>query len=180
MEDAMEGPKAPAAAAPPAKPADAIGKAVSRDIAAAFGDAVAVLIRSPFHRSTFVPELEWLVAPGIASGQFAIAHRTDPKTGAQTAISFVLWAKVSEEVSQRLSNAGGKPKLKPDEWMSGEIPWLIEAAGEADATRNLLKSMVAKRFAATGINFMQLAADGKYRPTRLEHKDETSGAPTVN
>jgi cytolysin-activating lysine-acyltransferase len=179
-EDAMEGSDVAAAAVAHAMPPESIGRAVSRDAATAFGDVVAVLMRSPFHRSTFVPELEWLVAPGVASGQFAIAHRTDPKTGAQTAISFMLWAMVSPEVSKRLAGVNAKPKLKPEEWMSGDIPWLVEAAGESDTTRNLLKSMVAKRFATTGINFMQMAPDGKYRPTRLEHKDEAPPVPTVN
>jgi hemolysin-activating ACP:hemolysin acyltransferase len=179
MEDAMAGTKTSTTAADPSKVQPLIGKAVSRDVAAAFGDTVAVLMRSPFHRSTFLPELEWLVGPGIASGQFAIAHRSDPRNGAQTAVAVVLWALVSDLVHQRLMAASGKPKLKPEEWTSGAVPWLIEAAGEAEATRNLLKSLVAKKFADTGLNMMQLGADGKFRPSRLENKPETTPAAAI-
>ena len=157
-----------------------IGKAVSREIAGAFGDAVTVLMHSPFHRAIFLPELEWLIAPGFACGQYAIAHRTDAKTGTQSAVGFVTWATVSDEVSRRLIATNGKPRLKPEEWRSGKTAWLIEAAGEADATRNLISSLVAKQFATSGLNVMQLGADGKYHATRVEPKVEKPADAAVN
>ncbi len=157
-----------------------IGKAVSRDVAAAFGDAVAVLLRSPFHRAVFLPELEWLIAPGIACGQYAIAHRTDPKTGTQSAVSFATWAMVSDDVNKRLMASNGKPKLKPEEWRSGKTPWLIEAAGETEATRNLVSSLVTKQFASSGLNVMQMGADGTFRATRIAPTAEKPADAAVN
>ncbi len=157
-----------------------IGKTVSREVAGAFGDAVTVLMHSPFHRAIFLPELEWLIAPGFACGQYAIAHRTDAKTGTQSAVGFVTWATVSDEVSRRLIGANGKPRLKPEEWRSGKTAWLIEAAGEADATRNLISSLVAKQFSNSGLNVMQLGADGKYHATRIEPKADKPTETLVN
>ncbi len=164
----------------PVNPVAEIGKNVSREIASAFGDAVAVLMHSPFHRTVFLPELDWMVAPGVACGQYAIAHRTDPKSGTQTAISFVTWAMVSDEVNRRLLAANSKPRLKSEEWRSGKTAWLIEAAGESEATRNLMSSLVAKQFAVGGLNVMQLGPDGKFRPTRLQPKPEKPADASVN
>jgi len=151
----------------------AMGNAISRGVATAFGDAVAVLMRHQNYRHAFLCDLEWMVAPGVASGQFAIAHRNDPKTGASAAIGVVLWAMVSEEVNQRLSAANARPKLKPEEWTSGQIPWLVEAAGEPESTRELLKALVGKRFAKAGLRAMQMGADGKLAATVLEAAPET-------
>jgi len=156
------------------------GKTLSRDIAAAFGEAVAILIRSPFHHATFLPELEWMLAPGIASGQYAIAHRTDSMTGAQTAIGFVTWAMVSDEVNQRLLTTNSRPKLKPLEWRSGKTAWLIEAAGDAEATRNLIATLMDRQFAVSGLNIMQQGPDGKFRATRIAPKVVKPADAAVN
>ena len=157
----------------------AMGNAISRGVATAFGDTVAVLMRHPNYRHAFLTDLEWMVAPGIASGQFAIAHRNDAKTGASAAIGVVLWAMVSDDVSQRLVSSGTRPKLKPEEWTSGQIPWLVDAAGEPESTRELLKALVGKRFAATGLRAMQMGADGKLAATVLEATPEVAATAPV-
>lgn len=42
-----------------------------------------------------------------------------------------LWANVSNEIDRQLSDNGGEPvKLAPKDWKSGDIPWLILAAGD--------------------------------------------------
>ena len=135
-----------------------------------------VMMRSPNHRTTFLPELEWLVAPGIASGQFAFAQRSDANSGATAAIGLVLWAMVSEAVDKRLTGSNSRPKLKPEEWMSGQIPWLIEATGEPEATRELVKALVNRRFAKTGVRAMQLGTDGRLAMTLLKPEAETAPA----
>lgn len=129
--------------------------------AASFGHIVTVLMRSAKHRLAFLTELEWLAAPPAASGQFALSMRRNPKTGAQTPIGVVMWASVSKAVDERLSKSIGRPQLRPEEWVSGNIPWLIEAVGEPRATAMLLKELVETRFAATGLKALDVDAKGR-------------------
>ncbi|MEO1205118.1 MAG: toxin-activating lysine-acyltransferase [Pseudomonadota bacterium] len=44
----------------------------------------------------------------------------------------ITWARVSTDVDTRMSEIAGKQplRLRPDEWTSGEIYWLIDAVGD--------------------------------------------------
>jgi hemolysin-activating ACP:hemolysin acyltransferase len=137
-------------------PADQ-GKAARRAVrslkyAATLGQIVSVMMRTPQHRQTFLADLDWLVLPAIATNQYALNEVTDDATGATLPVAVALWASVSEEVDRRLSaNPTGQIRLKAEEWNSGTIPWLVEAVGEPRATGALLKAILERRFAATGL-----------------------------
>ena len=133
--------------------------AVARDMYAGFGQVTTVLMRAVDYRHAFLAELEWLVVPAVVTGQYSIASAEQGQTGLTTPQAVVLWANVSEAVDKRLSASGTKPRLRPDEWTSGQIPWLIEAAGESRAASMLLRTVVEKRFAKTGLKSME--RDGK-------------------
>ena len=135
--------------------------------AAAFGHIVTVLMRSAKHRLSFLAELEWLAAPAAASGQFALSMKRDETTGATTPIGVVLWANVSKAVDERLAKTSGRPRLKPEEWVSGDIPWLVDAVGEPRATAMLLKQLVSTRFAATGLKAIDSDVKGRAVPHTL-------------
>ena len=61
--------------------------------------------------------------------------------------SLVLWALVSPEVDKRLSEAAdSEPQLRPDEWKSGDIPWLVYAAGETRFVRPVVKQLMETTF----------------------------------
>ena len=52
----------------------------------------------------------------------------------------VLWASVSEEIDKQLSdNPDQSMKLAPKDWKSGDIPWLIIAAGDQRLIKALVK-----------------------------------------
>jgi len=117
--------------------------------ALAFTQAVGVLIRSKHYREYAIGDLEWLLIPAIANRQFRLAEAklSDAKGGQSLPVAIVLWALVSPEVDKRLMEAkAGVPKLEPAEWTSGEIAWLLHAAGEVRFVRPLVEQLMKTTF----------------------------------
>jgi cytolysin-activating lysine-acyltransferase len=129
---------------------------------ATVGQITVILMRTPQHRHTFLSDLEWLVMPAIATNQVMTADGRDSKTGITVPLAIVLWACVSEEVDTRLSSyPEQRVRLKPEEWASGTIPWLVEAAGEPHAIGRLLRDLIEGRFPDKDIKTIGRSADGK-------------------
>lgn len=136
--------------------------AASKGISAAFGEIVAVLARSQHYKHYSLADLEWLAAPAIALGQFAKADAQHKTLGFTTPIAIVMWAKVSEEVDQRLSAALDQPiRLKPQEWKSGDIAWVVVAEGEQRATAALLQQIKERLFKDATLKARVMGPNGK-------------------
>lgn len=117
-----------------------VGAAVSKLFAASLGDIVVVLSRSPAHKHYSLADIEWMVLPPAAAGQFYVAEMADKQRGFRAPVAVVTWALVSEEVDRRLeSYAGQLLRLQPDEWQSGTIGWLIDAAGSPAGVKAALR-----------------------------------------
>jgi len=120
----------------------------SKQLQAAFGEIVGLLMRTPQFKSLPLSSLDALVVPAIATGQFMIAEAQAKQSGFIAPVAAVLWASVSEEVDRRLSESRDAAlKLAPKDWQSGDIPWLIIAAGDqrlVTALRQRLKGTVLK------------------------------------
>ena len=102
----------------------------SKQRAATFGEIVAVLMRSAQYKHHSLADLEWLVLPPILLGQFSLAEARSEANGLIAPIGVILWAAVGDEVDKRLSAAVDQPiKLKPAEWNSGALVWVVEALG---------------------------------------------------
>ena len=112
---------------------------IRRDAAAlryalAFTQAVRVMMRSPRYKQCTLGDLEWLVIPPLMAGQFRIGEaKVDNNNQPGTVpVAVVVWASVSPEVDKRLmEGTSASFKLKPEEWKSGDILWLVHTAGEA-------------------------------------------------
>src|SRR5262245_39559666 len=77
----------------------------------------------------------------MLAGQFRIGE-AKPKTGGSVPVAVVFWARVSADVDKRLAEIGRAPiRLRPDEWTSGDILWLVHAAGEPRFVRAVLKQL---------------------------------------
>ena len=130
--------------------------------AIALGQIAGIMMRSSQHRFAFLTDLEWLVLPALTSNQFVIHETLDKASGHNMPAAFVLWAMVSHEVDARLcTNPSFRARLKPEEWTSGSIPWLMDVAGNPRLTELLVKSLVEQRFKATGIKTYSRGQDGK-------------------
>src|SRR5262249_22444101 len=110
----------------------------------AFAQIVSVLARSPSHKFFTLADLEWLVIPPLTTNQFAVAEAKLQADGPSFPVAIALWASVAPEVDKRLSeNLNAPIRLRPDEWRSGEILWLVDAIGDARVLPGFLQRLRA-------------------------------------
>jgi hemolysin-activating ACP:hemolysin acyltransferase len=108
----------------------------------AFTQVVGVLMRSPHYKEFTLGDLEWLVVPPLLAGQYRIGEIKPNDQGASLPVAVVLWACVSADVDKRLTEADTLSiRLQPDEWTSGDIVWLVHAAGETRFVRHVVKEL---------------------------------------
>jgi len=112
---------------------------------AAFGQMVGILMRSPAMRKMSLGELEWMIVPPIKHGHFMLAH-VRSQDGAMEPIGFLVWAVVSPEVDKRLSDPSKPLRLAPQEWKSGDIPWVISGAGDEKALKGMIEQLRSSVF----------------------------------
>ena len=110
--------------------------AAAMQMSAVCMQVITVLMRSPQHKHLALTDLEWLVFPPLTTGQVAVANVQAKESGTSMPAAVALWASVSPEVDKKLSeNLTAPMRLRPDEWKSGDILWLIEAVGEGGLSR---------------------------------------------
>jgi cytolysin-activating lysine-acyltransferase len=116
--------------------------------ALAFSQVVGVLMRSPHYRRYTLGDLEWLVIPPLLARQFRIGEaKVDKKQQAVMPVAVVLWASVSAEVDKKLMDTeDASLQLKPEEWKSGDILWLVHAAGETRFVRQVVDELTKTTF----------------------------------
>jgi cytolysin-activating lysine-acyltransferase len=130
-----------------------------RKVDVTLGQIVPILMRSPQHRERPLSDLEWLVLPAILHGQFRVAQAQ--QSGFAVPVGVALWASVSTAVDQRLSDLSAPWRLQPDEWRSGDIPWLVELVADPPTQQALLKHLGETVFKGRGIKMRVRDAEGK-------------------
>jgi hemolysin-activating ACP:hemolysin acyltransferase len=160
----------PAAATPSLSEAEAKRRAgQAKRAAAAFGEIVILVARSANDRSIAVKDLEWLVMPGIALGQFAVAEAQSRDTGVVVPAGAVLWAFVSEAVDARLcANLDQPIRLEPGDWRSGGIPWVVLAVGDGRVVGALLQQTSKTVFRGTAPKMRVRQSDGTVMVAQLD------------
>ena len=136
----------------------------------AFTQVVGVLMRSQHYRQFTLADLEWLVVPPIAAGQFRIGEvRPDNTQNTALPVAVVLWASVSAEVDKRLMEADSASlRLQPPEWTSGDIVWLLHAAGETRFVRHVVEELRKTTFKGRAVKVLGRDQDGKPKVHVLE------------
>jgi cytolysin-activating lysine-acyltransferase len=123
---------------------------------------IGVLMRSQHFRQYTLGDLEWLVIPPVLAGQYRIGEVKTKNEGATLPVAVLLWAKVSPEVDERLTQSDTPTiRLKPEEWTSGNILWLTHAAGEPRFVRHLLKQISETAFKGLDVKTRARGEDGK-------------------
>lgn len=177
----------PAAAAQQPAKAMANANAAQAQRAAALSNIVALMIRDPKFRVMKIADLEWLVMPAILSGQWQLAQGTTPagekKEGAPAPgrmfpVAAALWARVSPAVDARLSSNLDKPMmLKPQEWTSGDIVWIIAVPGQAQYLKKFLQHLQSSVFKGRTVKIRSVA-NGKPAVRTLDDLLGKSSVPT--
>jgi hemolysin-activating ACP:hemolysin acyltransferase len=123
---------------------------------------IGVLMRSQHFRQYTLGDLEWLVIPPVMAGQYRIGEVKTKKEGATLPVALLLWAKVSPEVDERLTQSDSPTlRLRPEDWTSGDILWLTHAAGEPRFVRHLLKQISETAFKGLAVKTRARGEDGK-------------------
>lgn len=144
-------------------------------VSASLGAVVSILMRSPEHKQHSLADLEWLIGPAIARQQFAIVEAPQGPNSLIVPVATVLWALVSPGVDQRLtSELEGPIRLTPAEWTSGQIPWIIVAAGDGPALTSLLQKVTETKFGTLPPKIRVRARDGRIAVGRIELKPQAA------
>src|SRR5215510_11295125 len=134
----------------------------------AFAQIVNVLMRSPRYRHYTLGDLEWLVVPALATGQWRVVGAQSKQNGVSFPVAVALWAAVSAEVDKKLSENLHVPiRLRPDEWQSGDILWLVDAVGDPRVVPQLLKQLLETSFKGREAKVRAAGEDGKITVRRL-------------
>ena len=133
-----------------------------------FAQIVTVLMRSPHYRHYTLGDLEWLVIPPLLTGQCRVAESKSKQNGVSVPVAVALWASVSAEVDKRLSENLHVPiRLRPDEWRSGDILWLIDAVGDPRVVPQLLRQLVETAFKGRQAKMRAPGENGKVMVRRI-------------
>jgi len=131
--------------------------AVRSQVRESFGKVVMAMMMLPRYRGQTLGDLQHLVLEPLIRDRVAIAY---PGAAVDNELSDItglaLWASVSEEVDASIREqikAGVFPvRLKPDDWTSGDINWLIDVIAPDKRTT---ASVIA--------NFKQVVKTGSLR-----------------
>ena len=141
--------------------------------AAALGEIMSVFLQSPAHKSVTLGALSGMVLPAVLTKQFMLA-RTKSKQGDQppTPVGVALWARVSDEVDQRLTAEPDKPiVLLPDEWRSGDNYWLVEVAAAHSVAKSMVHDLLKRMPDEQPLKTKIIGRDGKRMIKFLEAAD---------
>lgn len=145
----------------------AVAAKAQRDFAL-FGEIVSVFMRSAEHKHMSLAELERLVVPAIATRQFLVAMAQSKSNGKRFPVAVLLWASVSAEIDSKIAANGDKlPELEPKDWKSGEIPWLLGAAGNPQLFAGMFKQLQAGALKGRPIKFHTRTESGSSKVTAI-------------
>lgn len=136
-----------------------------------------------------VPENKNSDAP-VASGQSEGATK-EPVAGGQPEgasqigpripVGLALWAKVSPEVDEKLSSNLNTPiKLRPDEWRSGEINWIIDVLGDEKIMQSLYAKLKGDVFKGQRFKVRAQNKEGERVVTEVSGGVEEANSPVDN
>ncbi len=128
------------------------GGSPKKTVAQVLGEITWLLTQSPVHKQMFVGDLEWFAMAPVLLEQFRIFN------GPQHPVGVALWARVGEETEARLE--AGAHKLRPDEWKSGERPWMIELVAPFGGQDEMIADLGKAVFANEPFKFHRLNEQG--------------------
>jgi cytolysin-activating lysine-acyltransferase len=108
----------------------------------ALGEIMSVLQHSKRFRATPIGDLDWMIMPAIWAGQYKLGKDSRSKEIEAPPTAAIFWARVSPVVDQRLSqDPTAQIRLRPEEWISGDIVWVVEAVGPEPVIQAMLRQL---------------------------------------
>lgn len=144
-------------------------KGSAAETSASVGGIVVVYARSPAQKHYSLADIEWLVLPAVSNGQFHIVEAVNDQTGRREPIAAATWAFVSSEVDSRLSaDFSHRIHLRPDEWKSGEIGWIVDWAGDPRGVSAVIAWLKAGPFKGRNAKIVVRDLGGQARVSTLD------------
>lgn len=137
-------------------------------LAALVGGIALLMAGTPSHRHLSMADLEWLVLPAIARRQIRVFRARG------RAAAYASWAFLTEEAEQRL--LGAEPRLKPEDWQSGDRAWIIDLIAPRQLFDAALTELRRGPLAGRRV-FLRLPAPGGGFETRIFEALPPAGAP---
>ncbi len=139
-------------------------------IGRAFGEAVALMVASPKHKSLFLSDLEWALMPAVMLGQFRVFRMGED----DRPVGVALWAFLDEESEARLTQAG---KLRPTDWKSGDRLWLVEIVSPMGGADKMLANLKRTVFAGKAFHYHVTDPKGVRRVVEERGDDSPESVP---
>ncbi len=127
------------------------------------GEVVWLMMQSPLHKEFFLYELESMVLRPMALQQFQI-YRNNNQPGA-----VVFWAKVSNEVEQRLMQ--GNARMKGPDWQSGEKYWVVDVVAPFGKAEEVLADVHKKIVPDGSLFYLKTNIQGEKQVVELKADD---------
>ena len=143
--------------------------AAEKTVSEMLGEITWLLTQSPIHKQLFVGDLEWFCMPPIIHRTFRMFY------GPQTPAAVALFANVSKETDERMM-AGGY-KLRPEEWVGGDIPWLIELVAPFGAQEEIFIDLSKSIFTGRPFKFHRINAQGQREVAIWDPETATASDP---
>lgn len=139
------------------------GATVSKMVASAIGDMVTLYSKDSAHKHFAFADMDWKILPPIVSGQYHIETADDPEYGTLRPVALVTWAKVSDELDERLSAQTNRQvvRLRPSDWNSGEHYWLVDVVVTSDGVIKALKLLHNNQLNETNAKLLVHEKNGK-------------------
>lgn len=149
------------------------GGAATKTVGSALGEIAWLLSQSGTYRhSLFLGDLEWLVMPPLAYGQYRLFYAEGQPVGV------ALWAYVTEEAEKRLA-AGGR--IGANEWRDGSTIWLVELVAPFGHQEAMLEDLRSSALSDRRFRFLRVNAEGRREVVTVAGKDiEGAGEPTAS
>ena len=146
-----------------------VGAAMSKMISASIGDIAMVFARSPQHKHYTFADMEWMILPAVLSGQFHVVEAVHRESGFRAPVGVITWARVCEEAHRRLVEQPGRPiQLRPDEWTSGNIWWLVHVIGPPASLAQAIEHLRRDPLAGRAVHTYAASRDGDFRVAKLD------------
>jgi len=116
------------------------------------GEIVWLMTQSPIHRERFISELETSVLRPLSLNNYRL-YKDDSLPRA-----VVFWAKVSDEVQERLKQ--GNARLKAEDWNSGNHYWVVDIVTPFGQAEKIIQDLQKQINPEGSVFFLRNFPDG--------------------
>lgn len=135
-------------------------------VSGVLGEIVWLMTQSDSHKRLFIGELEWYIMEPMMLSQFRI-YRKDKRP-----IGVVIWAKVDDEVHQRLQS--GNTRLRGKEWHNGNHAWIIDVISPFGEPTLLVNDMAKSVFSNQSYHYLQTDQNGVQKMITINASQDNS------